>query len=179
MRRVLCSAVVLVGSWIAGCGAGAASSRETTPVATDPCPRLRSERDDAVTALTRCREASTVWAHQAVFDRALAEVRHVGELGAQGAVPPSDAQRAADAMWELLDAVSPELTNHLALDRAENAAEAILRDREGDPARAARLEAEGALEEIHQVLAPAPAEDPCAGERDRARETADAAAQCG
>lgn len=93
-------------------------------------------------------------------------------------MPPADAQRAADAVWELLDAVSPELTNHVALDRAENAAEALLRDREGDPARAAVTEAASAITDLRAILAPAPAEDPCATEATRAEETTAAASGC-
>ncbi len=177
-RSVLVLLVLCSGSWL-GCGASARAGGDTTAhAAADPCPRLRGERDDAVAALTRCREATPGWAHQALYDRALGEVQNVDTLGAAGPVPPADAQRAADAIWELLDVVSPELTNHLALDRAENAAESILRDREGDAARAARIEARGALEEIHGVLAPAPAEDPCAAEDAHARESADAVAAC-
>jgi hypothetical protein len=159
---------------VLGCGgATTTTSRDTTPLA-DPCPGLGNDRDEASAALTQCRERSAAWAHAALFDTALAEVRALA--AAPRPLPPADAQRAADAVWALLDAVSPELTNHVALDRAENAAEAVLRDREGDPSRAAATEAEAVLLEIHGLLAP-PA-DPCASEVTRHDEAVRAAARC-
>lgn len=159
---------------VLGCGGATTSTdRQTTPPA-DPCPGLVHDRDEASAALTRCREATPAWPHAALYDAALAEVRAIA--AAPRPVPAADAQRAADAVWALLDAVSPELTNHVALDRAENAAEAVLRDREGDPSRAAATEAEAVLLEIHGLLAPAT--DPCASEATRHEDAVAAAAQC-
>ena len=157
-----------------GCGgATRTTARETTPPP-DPCPALVATRDDAIAALTRCREAAPMWAHAALYDTALAEVRALA--AAPRPVPAADAQRAADALWSLLDAVSPELTNHVDLDRAENAAEAVLRDREADPSRAAAAEAEAVLLEIHGLLAPPT--DPCAAEATRHEEAVREATRC-
>lgn len=159
---------------LVGCGGATTAARTETTPPTDPCQGLVHERDEASAALTRCREASPAWPHAAVYDTALAEVRAIA--AAPRPVPPADAQRAADAVWALLDAVSPELTNHVALDRAENAAEAILRDREGDPSRAAASEAEAVLLEIHALLAPPP--DPCSSEATRHEDAVRDAARC-
>jgi hypothetical protein len=155
-----------------GCG-GAGVSRQTTPEA-DPCADLVRARDEARDALARCEGAVPAWRHGALYDAALLEL---GSIGASPRpVPPAAAQRAADALWALLDAVSPELTDHVALDRAENAAESILRDREGDPSRAAATEAEAALREIQRQLAPAAA--PCTDEANQRQNAERSAASC-
>jgi hypothetical protein len=159
----------------AGCGGAAQGDTRTTPV-DDPCVAQVRARDEASAALATCREGVPAWRHEAPYTTALEAVRSLATI--RGPVPPADAQRAADAVWELLDAVSPEMTSHVALDRAENAAESLLRDREGDAARAAVTEADAALTDLRAILAPEPTVDPCADEAARAEETAAAASTC-
>lgn len=173
LRGALPTALVLV---LTGCGGAAATAPTTPDTREDPCVALGQRRDAADEALAACRADVPAWRHQAVFDEATRSVQAVAVAAGRGPVPPEDAQHAADAVWELLDAVSPELTNHLSLDRAENAAEALLRDRQGDAARAAITEASAALEEIRATLVPA--EDPCASQESSAADANAAAADC-
>ncbi len=171
-RYALVLASLLAAS---GCGGATRGDTQTTPT-DDPCVEPLRAQSEASAALASCREGVPAWPHEAVYTSALGSVRNLAAIS--GPVPPADAQRAADAVWELLDAVSPELTNHVALDRAENAAEALLRDREGDAARAAVTEAESALTDLRAILAPAPAVDPCASEAARVDETTATASSC-
>ncbi|MBN8616460.1 MAG: hypothetical protein J0L92_38100 [Deltaproteobacteria bacterium] len=172
LRRIGLVSALLVAS---GCGGATQGDTRTTP-ADDPCVEHVRARDEASAALGRCRETVPAWRHEAVYGTARDAVRSLAAIS--GPVPPADAQRAADAVWELLDAVSPEMTSHVALDRAENAAEALLRDREGDAARAAVTEAELSLTELRAILAPEPADDPCAADAARVEETTAAASSC-
>lgn len=172
---------LLLASTLGGCGGAVGTAEPRSAADEDPCPRLRAEASEAAQALAACRETSPAWAHQASFDRALAGVRSLAphtQAPRTGPVPTEEAQRAADGVWELLDEVSPEMTRHAALDRAENAAEALLRDRNGDVARAAVIEAEAALAEVRAVLVPEPTPDACDGETRAAREAAEASARC-
>lgn len=177
LLRALATSLAIAG--LSACGAASSGDR-TTPPPDDPCARLRSEASEASTALEACRREAIVpaWTHQAHYDRALAEVRALALLAARGQVEAPQAQAAADAYWALLDAVSPELTNHASLDRAENAAEGILRDREGDPAVAAAAEAEQALAALREALLPDAPPDPCADPQAEADRTAAAASDC-
>ena len=142
---------------------GSASSAGTTVTARD-CPRLRSTAAQAERQLASCRRELgqlPSWAHTASYERALSEVRALAALAARGAVESAQAQTAADEYWRFLDEVSPELTNHASLDRAETAAEGLLRSREGDGARAAAEEAEQALVTVRRTLLPEEPADPC------------------
>lgn len=170
------AAIVALVVLASGCGGAAATSDTQTTPADDPCRATIRARDEATAALTACRAAVPAWRHEGPYTQAITQVRALAAIS--GPVPPVDAQRAADAVWELLDVVSPELTNHVALDRAENAAEALLRDREGDAARAAVTEAETSLTELRAVLDPQPATDPCAAEQTRADSATSSAGSC-
>jgi len=180
MRSLLVLWLGLTACALAACG-GASTEGSTTPVAEDSCAGPRAEAAEAQSALDACRREASggpAWAHQVPYDRALAEVRALAVLAARGRVEPAQAQVAADAYWALLDVVSPELTNHASLDRAENAAEGILRDREGDPAVAAAAEAEQALGALRDALLPDAPPDPCAGPQAEADRTAAIASDC-
>jgi hypothetical protein len=161
---------------LAACG-GAPSSA-TTPGRT--CGVERAEADRAQSALERCRADAAIpsWTHQAHYDRALSEVRALAVIAPQRAITAAEAQAAADAYWELLDVVSPELTHHASLDRAENAAEGLLRDRAGDAAVRAGQEAEAALGALRSALLPDAPPDPCAEAQARADAAAAAASAC-
>jgi hypothetical protein len=151
-------------SLVACGGSSSGPATSTTPAARD-CGRLRSTATQAERVLDACRrELGTLpsWSHTATYDRAISEVRALGALAERGAVEASHAQTAADEYWRFLDEVSPELTNHASLDRAETAAEGILRSREGDGARAAATEAEEALIGVRRALLPEEPVDPCA-----------------
>lgn len=171
--------LVLALASLSGCGGGGAQ-RDTTPASRD-CPRLRSEATAAVAAHDACRQSGAgapVWAHRERYDRALAEVHALQLLASQARVGTTEAQTAADAYWQFLDAVSPELTNHSALDRAEDAAEGILRDREGDPAIAAARTAEEALVEVRRAVLPDEPADPCIDTQASADRAVAAASDC-
>jgi hypothetical protein len=166
-----------ISSPLVACGGGA-SAGGTTPA--QACAAERADAERAQAELDRCRASATQtpWAHQERYDRALSEVRALQVLAPQRAITPLEAQTAADAYWELLDAVSPELTAHASLDRAENAAEGLLRERTGDAAVRAAQEAEEALAALRSALLPEAPPDPCAEPQSRADVAAAAASAC-
>jgi len=180
MRSLRAFFSALTACGFMACG-GASPEGSTTPVAEDPCAGRRGEASEAQSALDACRRDAAdapAWTHQVPYHRAVAEIRALAVLAARGRVEPAQAQVAADAYWALLDVVSPELTNHASLDRAENAAEGILRDREGDPAVAAAAEAEQALVALRDALLPDAPPDPCADAQSTADRASAAAADC-
>ena len=171
--------MVLLSILLTACGAS--SEGTPTTMATRDCPRLRSTAMQADRALSACRRelgGLPAWPHTTAYDRALAEVRALSSIAARGRVEPAQAQTAADEYWRFLDEVSPELTNHASLDRAETAAEGILRAREGDPARAASTEAEEALLGVRRALLPEEPADPCAEAQSAADRAVGAASDC-
>ncbi|GAB4203038.1 MAG: hypothetical protein OHK0013_16860 [Sandaracinaceae bacterium] len=169
--------VLVLSSGLAACG-GAGASGGTTLASACAAERTEAERMEA--ELQRCRASNALapWVHQERYDHALFEVRALQVLAPQRAISAAEAQDAADAYWELLDAVSPELTAHAPLDRAENAAEAMLRDRTGDAAVQAAQEAEAALAALRSALLPEAPPDPCAEAQTRADVAAAAASAC-
>lgn len=176
-RRAL--VMVILSMLQAACGANSEGS--STTLATRDCPRLRSTATQAERVLSSCRRELgnlPAWPHTAAYDRALAEVRALSALAGRGNVEPAQAQTAADEYWRFLDEVSPELTNHTSLDRAETAAEGILRARQGDPARAAATEAEEALIGVRRALLPEEPADPCAEAQAAADRAVAAASDC-
>ena len=175
-RRVLFMATLSMLH--AACGASAPSG---STLATRDCPRLRSTATQAERVLASCRRelgGLPAWPHEAAYSRALAEVRALSAIAARGSVEPAQAQTAADEYWRFLDEVSPELTNHTSLDRAETAAEGLLRAREGDPARAASTEAEEALIGVRRALLPEEPTDPCTEAQSAADHAVGAASDC-
>lgn len=172
--------IVLVLSLLhVACGSSAPSA--STTVAARDCPRLRSTATQTERVLASCRRelgGLPAWPHEAAYSRALAEVRALSAIAARGNVEPAQAQTAADEYWRFLDEVSPELTNHTSLDRAETAAEGLLRAREGDPARAASTEAEQALVDVRRALLPEEPTDPCSEAQSAADHAVGAASDC-
>ena len=115
-------------------------------------------------------------AYQALREQLLA---HQASLGAgEIAVSDADAMAVADGMWAYLDRVASQFTDHGPLDRAEDGAEALMRDRTGDGARTAVQVALAALEAVHEQLASAEPPDRCAEEADIVREANDELERC-
>jgi hypothetical protein len=93
-------------------------------------------------------------------------------------VSDEEAMAVADGYWAYLDRVASQFTDHAPLDQAEDAAEALMRDRTGDEAIEAVAGARAALEALHAQLS---GDDPpvrCAEEAEIAEEAAQALAQC-
>lgn len=115
--------------------------------------------------------------YQALMDRLQAHQRTLA-ASESPSVSDEDAMAVADGYWAYLDRVASQFTDHAPLDRAEDAAEALMRDRTGDEAIEAVSGAREALEALHAQLV---GEDPpvrCAEEAEIADEAAQALAQC-
>jgi hypothetical protein len=152
-----------VGLVLAACGAsggrGAASAAGANAPAPPGCDALRADADTASAALTTCRGAieAPEWAHRASFRwleehiDARLEAARAGEGEATTVV---EAQEIAEHVWSLLDEVSSELADAAIRDRTEDAAEALLRDREAE-ARARAFAALGsALATLRAAIEP-------------------------
>lgn len=115
--------------------------------------------------------------YQALMER-LQEHERTLAASESPSVSDEDAMAVADGYWAYLDRVASQFTDHAPLDRAEDAVEALMRDRTGDEALEAVSGAREALAALHAQLV---GEDPpvrCAEEAEIAEEAALALAQC-
>ncbi len=93
-------------------------------------------------------------------------------------VSDEDAMAVADGYWAYLDRVASHFTDHAPLDHAEDAAEALMRDRTGDEAIEAVSAAREALDALHAQLVGDDAPVRCAEEAEIAAEAEQALAAC-
>lgn len=93
-------------------------------------------------------------------------------------VSDEDAMAVADAYWAYLDRVASHFTDHGPLDHAEDAAEALMRDRSGDESIEAVSAAREALDGLHAQLVGDDAPVRCAEEAEIAAEAAAALERC-
>lgn len=115
--------------------------------------------------------------YEALMDRLQTHQRALAAMESP-AVNDEDAMAVADGYWAYLDRVASQFTDHGPLDQAEDAAEALMRDRTGDEAIEAVAGARAALEALHAQLS---GDDPpvrCAEEAEIAAEAAVALDQC-
>ncbi|MDW8246299.1 MAG: hypothetical protein RMJ84_06960 [Sandaracinaceae bacterium] len=171
-RRLLVVVGLLASAM--GCGAGTSQrvggGREAQPKASE-CEVRLMEQEEAATHLAHCMARRVPWAHEELHDEAMRRVRRLQELALP--IPIEEAQRASAALMDLIDALTEEVRWHPLYERAEIAAEALLRERAGERARNASIEAERTLEEIRSAFAPP---NPCE-EAERALEKARRAAK--
>lgn len=149
------------------------------PTATDPCEAERREVAQATEVRDGCvgagDELSEDEAAYLIIRRALDA--HVATVEASGTVTEEAAMSLADGYWAYLDQVASHFTDHSPLDRAEDAAEALVRDRSGDGARSAASSAVESLEAIHAQVS-GELTEPCAEEAAVLHEEEEALARC-
>lgn len=158
-----------------GCG-GAAAATAPAP----SCAREEAAVADARAALEGCRgEGGDVSEDEVAYTELAARLEaHEASLGTtvtatEPVVSDEAAMAVADQFWSYLDRVASRFTDHGPIDRAEDAAEALMRDRSGEGAIQAAHGAREALDALHALVAPdaAAAPEPCAEEAEMLRES--------
>lgn len=159
---------LLAGILLSACSGAPA----TEPTAA--CPDEERALVSARAALESCQsEGGDVSEDDAAYAELAERLReHEASLTATPTVTDGAAMAVADLFWAYLDRVASRFTDHAPLDRAEDAAEALMRDRTGDEAVDAARGAREALETLHGLVAPASAPAParCAEEVEMVRE---------
>ncbi len=124
-------------------------------------------------ALEQCRTthaSDPTWAGRDALDTLEARLRaHLASLRPPRVVAPEEVQPLAEALWGLLDQGSLGPGHDATVDRAEAAAERLLRDRGEDACVAAAQDALAAAQEIGTVADAAHGVDPCEAEALAAR----------
>lgn len=161
---------------LTACGGAAPAPTETR------CTTEETEATEARDVHERCASEGGEASDDEVAYQSLRErlVAHQASLGTGDVtVSDADAMAVADAVWAYLDRVASQFTDHGPLDRAEDGAEALMRDRSDDGARAAVASALTSLEAVHAQLSggDAPPER-CAEEADMAREANEELERC-
>lgn len=161
---------------VSACGGAA-----PRPEPTGACDAEREEAASAVEARDGCRstgsEVDDDERAYLVVQRALET--HAASLDAGGEATEESVMALADGFWAYLDQVASHFTDHGPLDRAEDAAEALVRDRSGEGAREAARRALEALNGIHALVSGGgAAAEPCAEEEAIVREANEALGRC-
>lgn len=150
-----------------GCGGASTGARSTTPGG-EPCAAEIEAAQGAADALAACRAAPpAAWSHGATYDELVARLDAyerslvLGDDGAEAA-----AQEIAGACWTFFDELAAEVVDHAPLDAAEDAAEALLRDRAHDRAVEAVAAARSALAHLFELYAAPSAPDCTEAEAD-------------
>lgn len=150
---------------------------------TEPTPSCDGERADLLAA-TETRDGCLSTGSEVDDDeRAYLVVRqaldvHSASLAAGGEATEEGVMALADGFWAYLDQVASHFTDHAPLDRAEDAAEALVRDRTGDGARTAAARAIEALDAIFGLVSGGEASEPCAEEVAILHEATEALERC-
>ena len=160
---------------LAACG-GPAARPESTP----SCGAERTAVADATEARDGCRSEGG-----AIDDdeRAYLVVRralevHAASVAASGAATEEAVMALSDGCWAYLDQVASHFTDHAPLDRAEDAVEALVRDRGADDAADAAAGALAAIDAVHALVSGGEASEPCAEEEEILHEASEALARC-
>jgi hypothetical protein len=161
--------LVLISVLLGACGGAAPATQPTAA-----CPDEESALSSAQAALESCQsEGGDVSEDEAAYVALAERLReHEASLTTTPTVTDASAMAVADLFWAYLDRVASRFTDHGPLARAEDAAEALMRDRTGDEAVEAAAGARAALETLHALVAPesAPAPERCAEEVEMVRE---------
>ena len=170
LRSALAFFVVL-----SACG-GAGSSGSTTP---EPCADEDAALTAASEALATCRATPPEpWRHEEGYAHLVAALDHYSaRVELEGDGDEVEAQALAAEAWSFLDELASDVVDHGPLDAAEDATEALLRDREHDDAVEAIAAARRALAALHDRLA-APSEPDCTAQVDDETDARDAADRC-
>jgi hypothetical protein len=169
--RAICLMLLL-----AACGGPAAR-----PLPEPTCAAERTAASDATEARDGCREGGG-----AIDDdeRAYLVVRralevHAASVAASGAATEEGVMALSDGCWAYLDQVASHFTDHGPLDRAEDAVEALVRDRGADDAAEAAQGALAAIDAVHALVSgEGEASEPCAEEEEILHEATEALARC-
>jgi hypothetical protein len=158
---------IMLGVLLVGCGGPAHRGAEEPGPAAAPtppdCAALRAETLAARQLLEACRSASPAaeWAHREHFEWLEQQVGSrlmAIRQGEEVAITQLEAQEVAEHVWTLLDAVAEECGDRALLDRAETAAEALLREQAPDARLRVLASLAGALGAIRAALESARAE---------------------
>lgn len=170
---------VIVG--LVGCGTAQAPSEATSSGAEAVCAAraelARTEAELADCRATRSEEPG--WPARADFDALVPRLSaHLASLSPARSVSSDEVQPLAEGIWELLDRAQLPESASSARDRAETAAEALLRDRDADHAVPAATEALDAVNAVASAAAPPRPADPCAAVAMHVDQAREAAARC-
>lgn len=151
----------ILGLLVAACG-GAGTAHDTTP---EPCAEEDAALSTATEALRVCREtAPEPWSHGPSYDALLAQLgEYETSLAFGDDGNEATAQAIAASAWSFFDELAGEVVDHHPLDVAEDAAEALLRDRDHDHALEAIAAARAAFVALHDLYA-APTAPDCSDE---------------
>jgi hypothetical protein len=161
--------------FLGACG-GAGASGSTTP---EPCADEDAALSAASEALATCRSTPPeAWRHEEGYAHLVAALDHYStRLELEGDGDEVEAQAIATESWSFLDELASDVVDHGPLDTAEDATEALLRDREHDEALEAVGALRSALATLHDRLA-APAEPDCTAQIDDETDARDAQGRC-
>jgi hypothetical protein len=155
---------VWVALGLVGCGAPHAASTAESSGGEVVC-EARAELARSETELADCRATRSEepgWPAHAHFDALVPRLAaHVASLSPARSVSSEEVQPLAEGIWELLDQVALPESESAVRDRAETAAEALLRDRDAEHAGAAAAEALDAVNAVATAAAPPTPADPC------------------
>lgn len=160
--------------FVVGCAHAPAPAPVATPAADpdDPCNDTANVAQSEG-ALARCHDAHASdarWPGRAARDALEARLsQHLASLRPPRTVDPSEVQPLAEALWALLDQAPLPPGNSATQDRAEAAAERLLRDRSESSAVGAAEDALAVTREIGTVADPTHGTDPCESEALAAR----------
>lgn len=150
----------------------------------EPAPGCASERT-AVAEATEARDGCrTEGAEVDDDERAYLVVRralevHAAAVAASGTASEESVMALSDGSWAYLDQVASHFTDHAPLDRAEDAIEALVRDRGAEDAADAATETLASIDAIHALVSGGgEASEPCAEEDEILHEANDALARC-
>lgn len=161
MTRALPFAVVLLSL---GCQPVAATPATDETSGDETCP-ARADANRLTERLETCRAeqaSQPTWPGQESFEALLEQLRvHLGSVSDGREVTSAEAQPIADAMWAFLDQLTFTAETEPLRTRAEEAAEALIRDRGRDQSAGAAQAAFEAITSVRATLHP-PGIDPCA-----------------
>jgi hypothetical protein len=168
-------------SVLLACALGACGAPATRPEPTPGCEAERAAVAEATEARDGCRsEGGSIDENERAYlvvRRALQV--HAESVEASGAATEEGVMALSDGCWAYLDRVASHFTDHAPLDRAEDAVEALVRDRSAEDAADAARGALAAIEAVHALVSGAgEASEPCAEEEEILHEASEALARC-
>ena len=175
--------VVLGCSWLLACAGAGPSGGASAPrsSAGGECA-ARPELAQAEVSLATCHAdhaSDPGWPARGAFDALVPRLAsHLASLDPPREVTTDEVQPLAEGIWELLDQVDFPPGSEPARGRAEDAAEALLRDRGERAAPGAAIEALDAVTQLGAVADPSGGADPCAAEALRVAEARAGATTC-
>ena len=177
--------LVILGCLLTVACAGSAETlrRDEGPSPEAICAELQAASSAREAEYESCRAQSpaVAWVHAEAFDHVDADVS--AALSALRAGETSlgalEAQRLGEGIWDLLDAVRPEVRDEALADRVENSIEALLREGDQEERESILMTLASAVGGLRAHLEPTPPPDACTeAERARASAWVEAEAAC-